>query len=96
MSKITGRIDYKINRSKKDAVIPMKPIVWLIRGYGGTHRDGEILLSAELRTEKEIDDSISDLKKNLDDVATRAKNDLRQATEKIRVELFQRGRNREP
>ena len=76
----SSRISYKIVVPKSDRLAPAS--VWIVRQYGGIDEDGDTLLSAELKTDEEIDWCVNDLKKNLDEIGRRAKKHLRQENER--------------
>ena len=90
MNKHTGRIGYRVRIPPSDK--PNSCTVWIVADWGGKTDDGTTCLSAELKTEDEIDFSIRDLKHNLDDIGKRAKMELKQANESVRKTLFDRAK----
>ena len=90
MDKHTGRIGYRVHRPPPDR--PNSCAVWIVVDWGGKTDDGTTCLSAELKTEDEIDFNIRDLKHNLDDIGKRAKMELKQANESVRKTLFDRAK----
>ena len=82
MSKTIGKFDFEITKMSKDDSIPFDPILKIcLKNYGGTTRDGSPTLSANLMTEREIDEHIQYLKADLDALSGKAKRALANAKE---------------
>lgn len=93
MSNTIGRFDFEVIAPGENDPYPFDPAIKLcVKNYGDSTRDGLPTMSANLMSEREIDDRIRDLKEDLEVLGKKAKRALASAREQTMSQL--KGRNR--
>jgi hypothetical protein len=91
MANTIGKFDYDITKMGKNDPVPFDPFIHLcLKSSGGTTPDGAPTLSPNLMTDREIDEYIQDLKRDLDAVGSKAKRALAAAKQRTRELVEQR------
>ena len=67
---------YSPLRARKKGDNPVSPFIHLSLGYHATSDDGHILLSAQLMTNREVDECVDQLRKELEKFRKEAKQEL--------------------
>lgn len=74
---------------KKDD-LPVDPVVHIVVAQPQIHGDGEIVLTASLASDQEIDFAVNEMQKDLEEVRREAKRTLDKQREKILTAISER------
>jgi hypothetical protein len=92
MASTIGQFDFTLTRVSDSDVLPLDPFVVIeLKGWGRSAGGGAPTISANLMSDREIDEHISALKEDLDAVAARAKRALSAAKQQSASRAARRG-----